>query len=177
MCTVSAKPEDEMHKLKRWIKRNWIGILGTLAIAGMLSFDGAIKPGAQGFVGIFQSGLSNAPSAYGAGDSTSGLYFGTGFTGFTKHVAVGTGGAATTVATCGTGTIAGNDVAGKVTATGATACTVTFGAAYTTAPYCSVTDGTTAAGLKVVTTTTTAAVTGLTSGDVFYYVCLAPSGG
>jgi len=86
---------------------------------------------------------------------------------------------APTVATCGSGAVAGGstDIAGAVTATGATACTVTWAQAYVTAPFCVLTDYTTAAGLKGVPTTTNIAVTGLTSGDKFGWQCTGQTGG
>jgi hypothetical protein len=84
------------------------------------------------------------------------------------------------VSSCGTGAAAAGstDNAGQVTATGATACTVTFNVAYTSQPFCSVTDNTTAAGLKVTYSTGVSfTVTGLTSGDTFSYICIGQSGG
>lgn len=145
--------------------------LALLSLAPLPAF-------AQGIVVNAQDGVATGPSVRGVTDPNAGLYFGTGFTGFSKHVAGG-GLNTPTVATCGTGSVAtgSSDFAGKITATGATACTLTFATAFTTAPACVVTDGTTAAALKVVVTTTTAAVTGLTSGDIFYYVCIGLSGG
>jgi hypothetical protein len=84
------------------------------------------------------------------------------------------------VATCGTGAAAtgSTDTAGSVVATGATACTVSFNVAYTSAPFCVATDVTTAAGLKLAPVAATGfTVTGLTSGDTFNYICIGQSGG
>ena len=148
------------------------------ALAAALALVAASPALSQGVVINAQDGVPTGPSVRGVTDPNAGLYFGTGVTGITKHFAGG-GLNVPTVATCGTGAVAtgSSDVAGKVTATGATACTLTFASAWTTAPACVVTDGTSAVALKVVTTTTTAAVTNLTSGDVFYYICFGLSGG
>lgn len=85
-------------------------------------------------------------------------------------------GATPTVTTCGTGTItAGSrNSAGEVTATGATACTVTFATpTFNNSPFCVASDETTAAALIVtVSTTVSMTVSGLTSGDKFFYMCM-----
>jgi hypothetical protein len=90
-----------------------------------------------------------------------------------------TKGTAPTVGTCGTGTVVANstDAAGQIIATGATACTVTFNVAYTNAPFCTVSDNTTAAGLKVTLSAASITVSGLTSGDTFSYICVGQTGG
>src|SRR5690348_17649824 len=49
-------------------------------------------------------------------------------------------------------TTGSTDTDGEVTATGATACTLTFGTAFTAVPSCVLTDETTAAALKAATT-------------------------
>lgn len=84
-----------------------------------------------------------------------------------------------TVSTCGTGTVTSGstDNAGQVTATGATACTVTFNVSYTNAPFCTVSDNTTANGLKVTLSAASFTVSGLTSGDAFSYICIGQTGG
>lgn len=86
--------------------------------------------------------------------------------------------AAPTVTTCGTGTInaASTDNSGLVTATGATACTVTFNVAYTSAPFCWATDATTAVALKVTSATTGLTISGLTLADQFFYGCMGQAG-
>jgi hypothetical protein len=79
------------------------------------------------------------------------------------------------VGTCGSGSASASstDLAGDVTATGATACTVIFNASFTNKPVCTATDETTAAGLKVTYSTgVSITVTGLTSGDEFTYICI-----
>lgn len=91
-------------------------------------------------------------------------------------IQVNTGTAAPTVASCGTGTVTSGsrNSAGEITATGATACTVTFGApAWTNTPFCIATEATAARALFISASSTTAfTVSGLTAGDVFKYVCL-----
>jgi hypothetical protein len=80
---------------------------------------------------------------------------------------------------CGTSTVSGSDSAFIVTITAGTpsACTITFGTAYATAPACVMTDQTTAAGStsKVATTTTTAIATiaaGNYGTDVLSFICV-----
>jgi hypothetical protein len=88
-----------------------------------------------------------------------------------------------TVTSCGTGSVAAGstDTAGQAAATGATGCTVVFNVPYKSQPFCSVTDNTTANGLKVAYGGTSNAaqftVTGLTSGDSFTWICMGQAGG
>lgn len=140
----------------------------------------------QGIVGIFQNGTTLVPSVYGIGDPSSGLYFGTGFVGPTKHLASGaTSGANLPVlSTCGTSPALGtgsNDTAGKITVgtTASNACTLTFGTAYTTAPSCVVQNATTGAGANVyaVTTTTIIWSSALADSTVLFYHCIGVAGG
>lgn len=86
---------------------------------------------------------------------------------------------APTVTSCGTGTVTANstDTAGSVTATGATSCTVLFNASYAATPFCTVTDNTTAAALKAAPAGAGIVVTGLTTNDVFSYICIGQNGG
>ncbi len=89
----------------------------------------------------------------------------------TKHISAT---AAPGLSTCGTGSIDANsnDFAGKVTATGATACTVTFTSAYPTAAWCVISDDTTVGVGKITAQSSSAfTVSNLTSGDAFNYVC------
>jgi len=87
-------------------------------------------------------------------------------------------GTAPAVTVCGTDpAIVGTDLAGKVTigTGGVTACTVTFAAAYSSAPACSI-----GASITLVTTTTTASVLTLThavdmSAAVISYTCIEGS--
>lgn len=156
--------------MRKWFDRVALGLGLAIGVATLAYSQGASLLG-------LQNGLANSPVISGQ-DQTAGVYFGTGFSGWTKHVATGNAAAAVTVASCGTGTITGSDTAGKVTATGATSCQVVFGAAYGAAPFCIATDGTTAAGLNITGVTTAHfTVGGLTSGDVFYYACIGQAGG
>lgn len=89
---------------------------------------------------------------------------------------VNTGTAAPTVGTCGTGTIdsGSRNMVGGFTATGATACTVTFGSpAWTNIPWCVVTLENVAITTPYVSARSTTAftVSGLTAGDKVTYWC------
>lgn len=95
--------------------------------------------------------------------------------GQTFGLEVNAGSAAPTVATCGTGAVTthSSNTAGEVTATGATTCSVVFGAPnFTNQPFCTVTDETTAAALKVSAISVSGfTVAGLTTSDKFMYTC------
>lgn len=89
------------------------------------------------------------------------------------------GATAPATSSCGTSTVSGSDSAFVVTVSAGTpsACTITFGTAYATAPACVMTDQTTAAGStsKVATTTTTAVATiaaGNYGTDVLSFICV-----
>lgn len=86
-----------------------------------------------------------------------------------------TGTAAPTVTTCGTGSVTAHssNTAGEVTATGATACTVVFGAPnFTNQPFCVIEDETSAVAQRISAISTSQfTVTALTSGDKFMYHC------
>jgi len=156
-----------------------------LALALVWNWSNASRVVAQGFIGIFQNGTPTGPSAYGTGDSTSGLYFGTGYVGTTKHVTTGNGSGVTpALSSCGTSpslTTGSSDTAGKFTmgTSASNACTLTFGTAYTTAPFCVVQNATTGAGAFSATVSATTIVIGGTAADssVFFYHCTGPSGG
>lgn len=97
--------------------------------------------------------------------------------GGTLGVQFNTGTAAPTVTSCGTGTVTtgSRNTSGEITATGATVCTVTFGApAWTNTPFCTVTLGTapTTALYISASSTTAFTVSGLTAGNKFTYQCL-----
>lgn len=98
--------------------------------------------------------------------------------GNTVGVEINTGTAAPTVTTCGTGTITtgSRNSAGQFTATGATACTVTFGAPnWANAPFCVVSE-VTAAPLSEPSVSASSAtaitISNLTAGDVINYICI-----
>jgi hypothetical protein len=92
-------------------------------------------------------------------------------------VQLNTGATTPTVTSCGTGavTAGSRNVAGQITATGATACTITFSSpAWTNAPFCTITMRNvplTAAYISA-ESTTAFTVTGLTAADVFNYICI-----
>lgn len=141
--------------------------------------------GAQGVIGIFQNGIPTGPSVYGIGDSTSGLYFGTNRVGVAGHLEGGQGtGDTPALSTCGTSpalATGSTDFAGKITVgtSASNACTLTFGTAYTTAPFCVVQNLTTGAAANVyaVATTTIIWSSALADSTVLHYHCVAPSGG
>lgn len=86
------------------------------------------------------------------------------------------------LSSCGTGSpsIVGSDTAGTVTmGTAATACTITFNVAYTSAPHCTVTWRATPLATQTYTVSNAAITLGQTStsGDIVDYICVAPSGG
>lgn len=131
---------------------------------------------------VFDNGLNTRPGVAGT-DRTSGLYFGTGFTGFTKHIATSTA-SLPVVSTCGTApTLAtgSGDTAFKITVgtTAANACTLTFGTAYTSAPVCVVQNLTTGAAANVYNVSTTAIVwsSALADSSVLHGICIGLNGG
>lgn len=87
-------------------------------------------------------------------------------------------GTAPAVSSCGTGSpsVAGTDVAGRITiGTGTpSSCTLTFANAYATAPSCTVGDETTSLLLKGIASTTTLVITAVAfgNGDTISYICL-----
>lgn len=88
------------------------------------------------------------------------------------------------VTTCGTSAAlatGSTDLAGKITVgtTASNACTLTFSAAYTAAPFCVVQNLTTGAAANVyaVTTTTIIWSSALADSTVLHYHCIAPTGG
>jgi hypothetical protein len=163
-----------MQSLFAFLRRNAGAAIVALLCSGMFA-------GAQGFIGIFQNGTSNAPSVYGIGDTLSGLYFGTGFTGFTKHEVAGTvsGANLPVLSTCGTSPALGTgstDHAGKITVgtSASAACTLTFGTTYTTAPFCVVQNLTSGApaNVYVVSATTIVWSSVLADSTVLEYICI-----
>jgi len=95
--------------------------------------------------------------------------------GITVGAELNVGTAAPTVTSCGTGAVTAhsNNTFGEITPTGATACTVTFGApAWTFQPFCTVTMEGTAEVVRISAISTTAfTVNFATSGNKFMYHC------
>ncbi len=89
---------------------------------------------------------------------------------------INNGTAAPTATTCGTGSVSAHssNTQGELVATGATTCTLTFGAgAWTNTPFCVFTEETTAGAFRISASSTAAiTITGFTSGDSFTYICL-----
>lgn len=173
------------------LKKALTRIFGGLLIAAGLFAGNALLSGqpfaiAQGVIGVFQNGTRLAPSVYGVGDSSSGLYFGTGYTGVTKHLATGSVATANlpVLSTCGTSpslATGSTDFVGKITVgtTASNACTLTFGTAYTTAPVCVVQNLTTGAAANVyaVAAGTIIWSSALADSTVLHYVCVGLSNG
>ena len=165
--------------------------IAAIALAGCLAFGGyasGILPALAQSIGqifIAQNGLANAPSVYGAGDNTSGLYFGTGKAGFTRHVSAGS--TATNnlhvVSTCGTSAAlatGSTDHAFKITVgtSASNACTLTFGTTYASAPMCIIQNATTGAAANVYAISATAITwsSALADSTVLYGVCYGIGG-
>lgn len=139
----------------------------------------------QGFIGVFQNGTASQPSVYGIGDTLSGIYFGTGKVGPTKHLAAGSTATANlpVLSLCGTSSALGagsTDMAGKITVgtSASNACTLTFGTTYTTGPHCIVQNATTGAAANLYTVGATSIVwsSALADSTVLYYICIAEGG-
>lgn len=159
----------------------------AVAFIGMAAFGVNYYPAiAQNIGQIFkaQNGLANAPSIYGVGDATSGLYFAPGSVGPTRHFSGGSvstnnlpvlsNGGATPLLTAGS-----TDTAGQFSSTaGTTTLTLTFGTTYNSAvPSCVVQEqgGTVAPTYTVSKTAIT--VTVLVAATNYDYICIGPSGG
>jgi len=166
------------------MKRFRLWNLPAFLIGAVLSLGIAVNVGAiaQGVIGIFQNGIPALPSVYGIGDPTSGVYFGTGYAGFSKHDSAGSIATANlpVVSGCGTSpslTAGSTDQAGKVTVgtSASNACILTFGTTYTTAPFCIVQNLTTGAAANVYVVTATAITwsSALADSTVLMYVCKA----
>lgn len=166
-----------MRKILDTLKKHMRG----LALAGAFGLLAAPLI-AQGTVFIAQNGLPTAPSIYGVGDSLSGIYFGTGYAGFTKHVVAGSTATANlpVLSTCGTSpalATGSTDFAGKITVgtSASNACTLTFGSTYTTAPFCVVQNATTGAGANVYATTSATTIvwsSALADSTILIYHCV-----
>ena len=167
-----------MKYLRSLFNRPAVVVASALTLA--LAFAAPLV--AQGVIGVFQNGLAAAPSVYGIGDVTSGLYFNTGYAGFSKHDAAGSVATANlpVLSTCGTSpalAAGSTDQAGKITVgtSASNACTLTFGTSYGTAPFCIVQNLTTgaAANVYVVAAATIIWSSALADSTVLMYMCKA----
>ena len=139
---------------------------------------------AQYVASPLQNGVPTGPSVTGS-DTTSGIYFGTNRTGVAGHLEAGSGtGDTPAVSVCGTSpalATGSTDTAGTITVgtTASNACTLTFGTAYTSAPFCLVQNATTGAAANVYAVSTTAIVwsSALADSTLLHYHCIARSGG
>lgn len=154
-----------------------IGALAAIVAAGAI---GAI---AQGQFIVAQPGTTLRGSIVGTNNATDGIYWNATSLGFSGRLATG-GARAPAVSTCGSGAslaTGSSDTAGKITVgtTASNACTLTFSAAYTAAPFCVVQNKTTGAAANVYTVSTTAIVwsSALADSSELFYFCMAPSGG
>ncbi len=154
----------------------------AIVAAAILSLGIGAVAYSQGYLGPFQNGTAASPSVFGIGDSSSGVYFGTGFAGFSKHDAAGSIATANlpVLSSCGTSpalAAGSTDQAGKITVgtTAANACTLTFGTSYGTAPFCVVQNLTTGGAANVYTVSATAITwsSALADSTVLMYICKA----
>jgi hypothetical protein len=141
---------------------------GTItSIGSFITSNGSVQAGAGN---SFQINGRNILSS--TADGLTNLFNNAG----TVGVQLNTGTAAPTLTACGTGTVSANsrNSFGEITATGATACTVTFGAPnWTNAPFCVVTGDNALITTPYVSARSATAftVSGLTAGDKFSYHC------
>ena len=130
---------------------------GALVVSSALKFDAASTD-----IVIGRNGAAGRLAAYGGSASVG--------------VELAIGSVQPTLTSCGTGTLTAKstNIAGEVTATGATACTINFGApVFSNQPFCVIEEETSAVAQRISAISTTAfTVTGLTSGDKFMYQCL-----
>lgn len=156
----------------------------ALASAAFIAAAACLPVLAQNSVSPIQNGTQVAPSVTGS-DTSSGIYFGTNRVGMSGHVETGVGtGDTPALSSCGTSpalATGSTDHAGKITVgtTASNACTLTFGTAYSAAPFCVVQNKTTGAGANVYTVSTTAIVwsSALADSTELFYICVAASGG
>lgn len=128
-----------------------------------------------------QNGTPGSPSVTGV-DTFSGLYFAPGNkgAGFTGHLESSPRSVAPSLTSCGSGVLSpgSSDVAGTITLTGVTACTLNFGVAWASVPSCVLFDQTTnRATLVGIATTTQIPISGATAADVISYLCVGRSAG
>ena len=159
--------------------------LHQLAIACIFALGLGAVAHSQGFqLNGLPNGSQTNPTISGQ-TQTKGIYFNAKGVGITGHVNTSNNtGNAPVLSTCGTSPSLGtgsSDTAGSITVgtTASNACTLTFGTAFTTAPFCIVQNKTTGAAANVYTVSTTAIVfsSALADSTQLYYVCVGPAGG
>lgn len=142
----------------------------SLLSSGFASFAGSVSISTTG---SFQ--IASRNRILSAADGLTGINN----TNQSTGIQINVGTAAPTLTSCGTGTVTAHstNTAGEVTATGATACTVTFGLPnWSFQPFCVVNNRTTDDHILISAISTTAmTVSGLTSGDKFTFICLGGS--
>lgn len=159
--------------------------LTTLAAAALLAIGlgGVLYSQGLSLNGL-ANGLPTNPTISGQ-TLTRGFYFNSKGLGFSGHIESGvSANMVPALSTCGTSpTLAtgSTDAAGLITVgtSASNACTLTFGTAYNTAPFCVVQNSLTGAAANVYTVSTTAIVwsSALADSSTLFYHCFARSGG
>jgi hypothetical protein len=156
------------------------------ACAGLLTYanrHAVAQAIGQSLFGQMQTGAPLGPAISPQTEPLTGIYFGTGRTGVSRHFETGNTNANNlpVISACGAGATvnAGSTDMGGTYTTGAatTTCTLTFGTAYATAPACIVAPQGAATFPTYTTTTTTIAVTVDIAATTYAYFCLARQGG
>ena len=144
----------------------WGTSLALLCLLGSVSFAQVISSSIQ---------LSQDPRGPFGVDINNGVYF-------PGHILTPAGRPPPAIGTCGTSpSVIGTDTAGKATtgSTATTACTITFGTAFVTAPACVVSPDSsmavTSAVFGVATTTTLVVTYASSTSSKFDYICMSPS--
>jgi hypothetical protein len=158
----------------KMLRQIGLALFAALVIGGA-SYVAPVVAQSIGVIVRAQVGVPNGPSISSASDTTSGLYFGTGYVGTTKHIAGGTGSAPSACTNC-TAATGSDDVSGKFT-TSSTTAGITFGTAWNTAPMCVLQpiSSATQPTFRVLTTGLHADV--VANSTVYNYFCRGVSGG
>jgi len=151
----------------------------SLVCAGLLALGLGGGLYAQQTLTGLANGAATNPTISGQ-TVTKGVYFSATGVGVAGHVHTGANtGNAPAVSTCGTSAAlatGSSDVAGSITVgtSASNACTLTFGTAYTAAPFCVVQNKTTGAAANIYTVSTTAIVwsSALADSTQLYYICI-----
>lgn len=170
--TLGAQlPVDITTQLSKFLVDLRAGVLGVANPITTITATGNVSGGA--FINS-ASGLYSWIGREFFGSSANGLITMAQNSG-SNRLEINTGTAPPTVTSCGTGTVTTNstNTSGEITPTGASACTVTFGApAFTNKPFCMVTMETVAEAVRVSAISTTAfTATFTTAANVFAYHC------
>jgi Pectate lyase superfamily protein len=170
------------------VQNEWIGTSLTLGSSTNPAVSGLIRvANANGNAVQFRNAANNNDVVLvGLVDGSNNMSFGDGSTGAMYVMRSSTNqylmsnarflAGTPTIGACGTGSItAGStDLSGEATATGATSCVVNFSNAtgFSAKPWCVVNDQTRAAALQATFSQSGFTVNGLTSNDVFNWICI-----